>query len=263
MFPVDFLAFQDENDAIPLYQKFLALPKPSTKLAFADVGLEVDGPFAVLSSKATFVRALDHGVPVVLKCYGRPEDTNCEIEAAIALGTSDVLRANHLVPIRMLSATVPAVRPLPSRVVRVIVMPLYAGCISMLLPQVPRPDTVVRIGRQVLTSLCFLHSKMFVHCDVKPANILMDHVCPAFFCCVFPCVFFLVCFIAFDRQDGCVYLGDYGAMVKIGERIRESTPEYMPSDFTEATPAADLFCLAATLLDLVCIFGMRLQWLNH
>ncbi|MEQ4718941.1 serine/threonine-protein kinase [Nonomuraea sp. B19D2] len=92
-----------------------------------------------------------------------------------------------------------------------------------------------RIGAQIADALTALHRKGLVHCDVKPANIVMD-------------------------ADGAAKLTDFDAARRLGgaetispDRPISYTPDYAAAEIVRGNPgtASDVFSLGATVYALV------------
>jgi eukaryotic-like serine/threonine-protein kinase len=120
-----------------------------------------------------------------------------------------------------------------------LVMPLVTGgTLADRLVSGPLPmSEVVSLGRELATTLGYLHGRGIVHRDVKPANVLMD-------------------------QDGRVMLGDFGVsravdatrLTTVGQII--GTAAYLAPEQVrgaQATPAADIYALGLVLLE--CVTG--------
>ncbi|WP_326633937.1 serine/threonine protein kinase [Nonomuraea fuscirosea] len=97
------------------------------------------------------------------------------------------------------------------------------------------PREAARIGAQIADALAALHRKGLVHCDVKPANIVMD-------------------------AEGTAKLTDFDAVWRIGgvetispDRPISYTPDYAGPELVGGRPAAasDVFSLGATVYALV------------
>lgn len=94
-----------------------------------------------------------------------------------------------------------------------------------------QPGVVIYIVRRVLRALEILHDKQFVHCDVKPANILLD-------------------------QLGYVKLIDYGRATVHHERVSFllGTPMYMAPEMHRREPAvfqSDLYTVGLVILEML------------
>ena len=94
-----------------------------------------------------------------------------------------------------------------------------------------QPGVVIYIIRRVLRALEILHDKGFVHCDVKPANILLD-------------------------QLGYVKLIDYGRATLNNERVSFllGTPMYMAPEMHRREPAviqSDLYTVGLVILEML------------
>ncbi|NJL53827.1 FHA domain-containing protein [bacterium] len=87
--------------------------------------------------------------------------------------------------------------------------------------------TAIAITLEVCDTLESLHRHGHIHCDIKPDNILLS-------------------------RDGQVYLADFGAATRQGERIRFHTPDYFdPNSDGTALPQLDIYSLALVLYEMV------------
>ena len=93
--------------------------------------------------------------------------------------------------------------------------------------RLPR-DEVLRIGRELLAGLRVVHERGLVHCDVKPANVLLGDG-PA------KLIDFGIATAPHDGTDSATSIGS----------LRFMSPEQLSG--RALTPASDLFSLAATL----------------
>jgi serine/threonine protein kinase len=100
-------------------------------------------------------------------------------------------------------------------------------------------DTIVAVAAQVASALAALHAAGFVHCDVKPSNVIVLHE---------------------DGRDGRprIKLIDYGIAHRIGEALPgelglAGTPAYMaPEQWRGAPgPASDVYSLGCMLYELL------------
>ena len=92
--------------------------------------------------------------------------------------------------------------------------------------------TVLRAICEVAQALEYIHSKGFVHMDVKPQNIFLTEKVKD----------------PFSLDSVGFKLGDLGSAVRINGRIRQVTPEYAPPDVFRGTASQDLdiFALGMT-----------------
>jgi len=111
----------------------------------------------------------------------------------------------------------------------VIFFPRYLRSLSDILCEdgVLPDETVFQVGNELLAALQHIHEKGYVHCDVKPANVMLDH------------------------EGKCVLI-DLASGVCKGDAILESTSHYALGLHRGcAQYALDLRCLAVTMFELL------------
>ena len=94
-----------------------------------------------------------------------------------------------------------------------------------------QPGVVIYIMRRVLRALEGLHEAGYIHCDVKPANIMIDHL-------------------------GYVKLIDYGRATLVNEKVTFllGTPVYMAPEMHRREPAmiaSDIFTVGLVILEML------------
>ena len=112
-----------------------------------------------------------------------------------------------------------------------LMMPMYHISLAELLRcfrEMPVPQNVFkRITLGLLSAGARFCDKKYCHCDIKPNNIMMDGFEPV--------------------------LIDFGAVVSIGDAVREHTPFYaLDANQDAVTPEFDLFCIVTTLVQCFC-----------
>ncbi|CAN6445581.1 unnamed protein product [Victoria cruziana] len=111
------------------------------------------------------------------------------------------------------------------------------GSLSDLCRQSGKLDELIvrRYARGILEGLSHVHRHGFVHCDIKPSNVLLHPV------------------------SGSVKVADFGLAKRIGEKARpdatiRGTPMYMSPEVAagdEPVPASDVWSLACTVIELL------------
>ena len=133
----------------------------------------------------------------------------------------------------------------------VIFFPFYNQCLSDLICDVPivvnRLENLWSLAKGIIIGLNHLHSSGYIHCDIKPGNIVLD-------------------------DNGNVILIDLGSAVPNGTIVIEHTSSYSMGLHNDlANPRLDWVCTAVTLhvciqgyclvrsIDDLCMFGKNLD----
>jgi serine/threonine protein kinase len=112
-----------------------------------------------------------------------------------------------------------------------VIVSRYSGVLSEFTSSfTPPPDLVLKHLNHISVALKTIHSIGMVHCDVKPSNIFLDGMCNAF-------------------------LGDFGSMVPINDRVKSSTVCYCVKEHLANYPQTALPLLDWTSL---IITGLQL-----
>jgi len=100
-----------------------------------------------------------------------------------------------------IDATIAAAAGCRASTVDVIFMPMYCGDVT----KIPSSDLgyICRQGCRIFEAIEFIHSKGYIHMDIKAQNIFVD-------------------------TDGKWYLGDFGSMILANKVITSSTWMYWP-----------------------------------
>jgi hypothetical protein len=224
------------DQAIKLYEEISLIPQTTTMALLAGTEFQIllNGIF-LQGSKSILVNALDHGIPKIFKIPSNRSD-------AIHEGNIGemIIKFNcpFLVPVRLVQVDVSQVQLLSTEnrgdeehlsVRYGIIMPKYAGVAS----QYSKVDigTILKWLKHVLVGLNVFHTAQYAHCDVKPMNI------------------FLI--------DDIAVLGDYGAVTKFGDNMRECSVVYIPIDFGDlkANIELDFYALGLTALELLGVWS--------
>ena len=113
-----------------------------------------------------------------------------------------------------------------------LMMPMYHISLAELLSGFHQvdlsPEMFNHVAKGLLSAGARFQEKNLSHCDIKPENIMMDGLNPV--------------------------LVDFGAVVNIGDAIREHTPFYsLEANKNAVTSEFDLFCIVTTLVR--CVFS--------
>jgi len=213
------------------------VPRTETRArVLRDLNVVIDGDMAVPgASLALFFHAFEDYVPSVLKVPAGGSEAAAR-ECALWLNVKDDVRHGvFLTPVRLVPLSGDAthavhIRPGESETTKLaagILMPAYAGTLA----RVPSPADAryaARIIGRVEPALRFLHSRGWLHGDVKPSNIFLDY-------------------------GGDHWLGDYGSSVRltnIGRDFTGGTPTFQCGDIAAAREPLrfDLVGLATSVL---------------
>ena len=228
------------DDAIDLYESASMVPRTETRArVLRDLNVVIDGDMAVPgASRALFFHAFENYVPRVLKVPAGGVDAATH-ECAMWLDVKEHLLDDvFLTPVRLIllsgeathAVHVVHIRPGVAETTNLaagILMPAYAGTLA----RVPSPADAryaARIIGRVEPALRFLHSRGWLHGDVKPSNIFLDY-------------------------SGDHWLGDYGSSVRlfdIGRSFTGGTPTFQCGDVAAAKEPLrfDLVGLATSVL---------------
>jgi serine/threonine protein kinase len=234
------------QQAVEIYQDAIRMPKSTTRAMLRDAGFILDGPLhGAVSSKATFLKAFQKGVPVAVKICDSPQNARDELSriedlrippaSPFQVGLVPVTEwspPRSLSPMKNLSLkAIKSVKEAPQDIgygTKVfMVMPHYPSTLKEFPLPVPT-EYAFCYGKDVLSGLEHCWDRGYGFCDCKPDNI-------------------------FISSEGRAHLGDYGGLTKLGEPYRETTQRFLPSDFLSDTASVemDLWMLTVSLLELL------------
>lgn len=212
----EMLLAKTPDEALSIYNWAKNLPLSPTKGNFLkETGFTLDGPLSSHMDNLFSAFGPD-GAAYVLKVVPREGDP--EVVAALAL--ADAPADVHLVRCRFCSA-----QRKNGEIFSGLLMPYFARSLAST-EVLLRHDILLSRARDSVAAINYLHSKGFVHMDIKEANIFVD-------------------------AAGIWWLGDFGSCVAPGSPIRTTTPAYNPRGHAEGLPAEhwyDWQMLAALLL---------------
>lgn len=226
-YPMQMSVISTAEGAVDLYEICKRLPLTSTCVRFKEAhGITIGG--AMFPEESDLLQASSStGLPVMVKLLGgrqyrrRGSQDPLEAELCDLLGLSpwdcpdrhpaNLIRASQT---RMLRGEVD---------VPAVIMRRYASNLADLgqLQRAPITRGVLRL----MDALSFIHSKGFVHMDVKNANVLLD-------------------------EQGSWFLADFGSCVEIGEALHSYTDFFHPDKLEHkvAQPGLDWDFLLVLLL---------------
>ena len=198
-----------------LYDDARILPSSLTRVALgASHHLVLDGPLVASADPTKLTKCWRGLEPFVLKSLSHDERIRLTAwQEAIALGSV----APFITPCEVLLHDSKAFLLMPWYLHTVSVMPFLAT------------DALSTLFECMEGALDFIHRKGFAHCDVKPANICVDH-----------------------RRSPQFVLVDLGSIAEFG-RPAFTTTAYIPSDFESTLSCAQLdwWMLAVSLTEMV------------
>jgi hypothetical protein len=199
----EMLLAKTPDEAMSLYTWAKNLPLSPTKGNFLEeTGFTLDGPLS--SHMDNFLTAFGpDGAAYVLKVV--PGEADPEVVAALALADSPA--EVHLVRSRFCSA-----RREDGGTFCGLLMPYFTRSLASA-EVLLRRDVLLSRALDLVAAISSLHSKGFVHMDVKEANVFVD-------------------------AAGHWWLGDFGSCVAPGSPIRTTTPAFNPRGQAEGLPSA-------------------------
>ena len=220
------------DQAADLYKRASRIPRSATEIILREEGISVGNIFGGTdTAKSIILEAFDDGKPCLLK-IAEEENIDHEMMVWEAITESSGGKKNYLVPIKKLDFKRAKVQVGnlsggyndTGNYRTGILMRKYQSTLSRC--KIPLTEQVLlRYGEQLKTAISAMHERGYCHMDIKPANIFL-------------------------WEDDCL-LGDYGGATKVGERVREHTMVYYPSDAgSHAKMETDYFLLAVTLLEM-------------
>lgn len=224
------LVHDGPHDAAEIYASAEAIPATSTRLrvlASDPSSTVIDGEVPVAgSSHALLLWAIHHDKPHVLKisqsCSASDE---CRFYASLS---ADEASRYAFVPVKVLR--LPRSRA-DHGAHEGVLMPHYPMTLAQL-PAVAVARVAVLMGQRLLQAVEFIASKGWVHGDVKPSNIFVDH-------------------------DGAWWLGDYGSAAEMsGDPLLGGTASFQLSG-VDAGASFDVVGLLLSLLDALGVLDRR------
>lgn len=174
------MAIDYERDALSLFNKAGRIPQGVTRArVLTDENIAIDGTLYVPESKASalFLHAFDtrHYVCKVIKIPSDPSDAAREVEFYET--NKDEIETLHvaLVPVKYIKLSGSHLKE-PSPVKQVtagILMPKYELDLHSL-PIPVHPSLCRHIFTDLLIAVQYIHSKGWMHGDIKPQNIFLD-----------------------------------------------------------------------------------------
>ena len=200
------MLIQSVPDALELYEAASRVPRTETRARVQrELNVTIDGSMAIPGvSTALFFHAFQGCVPRVLKVPAGAGAAARECAMWLAV-KDDVPEGIFLAPVQLLplsrdSAHVVHISPGVEEATPLsagILMPAYAATLGAVPPPADAQYAARVIGRAE-PALRFLHSRGWLHGDVKPSNIFLDHF-------------------------GESWLGDYGSSVQLIDIERKFT----------------------------------------
>ena len=244
-----FANIDNATSACDFYYKIEALPSTTTRAIInSQLHINVNGPLSLENPKL-LTATDDEGRHIVVKLLfvgtdsarsvtARRQDITNEIQCCQDLGLSTQLSHEiALVPCEVVTVFVPLEFASRSRITgehSALLMPRFIT--SLVYNTACNVGVVVREGRRMVEALRYIHSRGYVHMDVKADNI-------------------------FVNLSGAWFLGDFGSACKVNNKIQSSTEVFYYERIIgqPAETKYDWFMLLVTLLREL---GDRQQWMK-
>ena len=215
-------------DAVALYSEAERIPQTSTKVRVREhENVQIGDVVQMSGTQAIFLSAFESDLPKLLK-IPMEVTNNVDDECRFYVDNAAAAANEPLVPVRVLEMQCAFKRQFsPNKVLQKgVLMPRYASSLC----ENPIPLSAayaLACGQRILRALQCMHRCGYLHGDVKPGNIFVDHM-------------------------GAAWLGDYGSSVKFASLkiFLGGTPRYQCSEVSpDAGVKFDFMGLALTLLE--------------
>jgi hypothetical protein len=237
----------NETQATALYDDAERVPQSETRAeVLANSRVKINGDMAVYGVQtAMFFHAFEDDIPMVLKVPNNADKVPAECKLYAELG-SEATRGNlAMVPVRSLKLICEHTkRHSPEKKLNQgILMPIYACTLS----NVPKPistECALTQGRRLREVIDYIHSREWIHGDIKPGNIFLS-------------------------ADGNAWLGDYGSAIKRDDTVNFTggTPKYQCQELiplnAENSLKFDYMGLLLSLLDRLGVFDLNGAPVSH
>jgi serine/threonine protein kinase len=221
------------SQAYDLYKRASLVPRSATQIVLKVKNISVGEIFGGAdNARSIILEAFEDGNPCLLKITDTTSiDHEMSVWEAIRGNDGDQQNLVPLKKLEFISAAVVQVGNLSGGYNDTqgdfragILMRKFQSTLARC--KIPLTEGVLlRYGEQLKTAITTMHEHGYCHMDIKPANVFL--------------------------WEGSCFLGDYGGATKIGERVRERTVSYYPSDAGDlAKKKTDFMLLTVLLLEM-------------
>jgi Protein kinase domain len=240
-------SIHDVESAMDLYERVNGMPSTFTKaIVEHQTGTHINGPLMLDTPKLLVGSRSPRGRPIVVKLLildfdeARPQsvrdaDLQSEAKCCVDLELERLHCRVALVPCEVfkLSATPDMVgQTRRCGEFTALLMPRYFG--SLVRSPFSFPESVATDGRRLIDALRYMHTRSYVHMDVKGDNVFID-------------------------SEGAWFLGDFGSACIVDSPVRSTTDIFYHTS-TLGCPARPKFDWFMLLVMLLIELGNRQEW---